>query len=140
LPWIALILALTFGLYGLLRKTAKLDSLEGLSLETILFFLPAAGYLVYLAYDGRGAFLTQGPFVSTMLPMAGLVTALPLLLFAVSARRITLTTLGILQYVAPTLQFLCGVLIYGEPMSAHRLIGFVVIWTALVIYTVGSRR
>lgn len=135
-PWIALFLAFTFGLYGLLRKTARLGSLQGFTLETLLMFLPALGFLLYLAQDGTGAFLCAGPATTLLLVGAGAVTAVPLLLFAAGARRVTLTTLGLLQYIAPTLQFTLGVTVFGEPLSARRLIGFGLVWLALAIYSV----
>ena len=135
LPWIALTLAGSFGLYGLLRKTATLNSLEGLTLETILLFLPALAYLLYREATGTAAFGAAGPTTTGLLAAAGVVTAAPLLFFASGARRLTLTLLGILQYIAPTLQFLIGVLIYHEPLGLARLIGFSLIWAALLIYT-----
>lgn len=135
LPWIALTLAGSFGLYGLLRKTAPLSSLEGLTLETAMLFLPAAGYLFYLQLVGRGALGDVGGESTLLLLVSGVVTATPLLLFAAAARRITLTLLGIMQYIAPTIQFLLGVLVYHEPVSGARLIGFGLIWLALAIYT-----
>jgi chloramphenicol-sensitive protein RarD len=138
LPWIALGLACTFGAYGLLRKTAALGSLEGFTLETLLLFLPALGYLLYREAQGSAAFLHAGAGTSLLLACAGIVTAVPLLLFAAGARRITLVTLGILQYIAPTIQFLLGVLVYGEPLTLGRLLGFCLIWLALAIYTAES--
>jgi chloramphenicol-sensitive protein RarD len=135
LPWIALTLAGSFGVYGLLRKTAPLSSLEGLTLETLLLFVPALAYLLWLAGAGRGVFGHTD--LSTMLLLAGsgVATALPLLLFASGARRVTLTLMGILQYIAPTMQFLIGVFVYHESLSSERLIGFSLIWLALAIYT-----
>ena len=138
LPWIALVLAFTFGTYGLLRKTAALNSLHGLTLETVILFVPALGYLIYVQLQGQAAFATQSWSTTLLLAGAGVATALPLLLFAAGARLITLTTLGFLQYVAPTLQFLIGVFIYNEYVSTQRLIGFCLIWAALVLYTVES--
>ncbi|MFN8569238.1 MAG: EamA family transporter RarD [Kouleothrix sp.] len=138
LPWIALLLAGSFGGYGLLRKTAVLGSLEGFTLETIVLFLPALAYLLYHEWLGRATFGHAGVGTSLLLACAGIVTAVPLLLFASGARRITLTTLGILQYIAPTIQFLLGVLVYHEALSLGRLIGFCIIWLALVIYTTES--
>lgn len=135
LPWIALTLALSFGLYGLLRKTAPLESLQGLTLETLVLSPAALLYLVWLEGQGRGAFAHDGLGTTLLLIGAGVVTAVPLLLFAAGARRITMISLGILQYIAPTLQFLIGVLIYHEPLPRTRLLGFVLIWTALAIYT-----
>jgi chloramphenicol-sensitive protein RarD len=134
-PWIGLALAGTFGLYGLLRKTAPLGSLEGLSLEMIILSLPALAYLAHLEADGTASFGHAGVVTSILLVLAGAVTAFPLLTFAYAARRVTLTTLGILQYIAPTLQFLLGVLVYREPFSVSRLIGFAVIWLALGVYS-----
>lgn len=135
LPWIALTLACSFGFYGLLRKTASLNSLEGLTLETLLLFPPALAYLLYLEWTGSAAFAHAGPSTTALLALAGLATALPLLLFAAGARRITLTTLGLLQYTAPTLQFLIGVFVYDEALTPARLIGFCLIWLALFLYS-----
>ena len=116
-PWIALTLAFTFGLYGLVKKTAPLSSLYGLTLETGLLFVVAIGYLVYCEFTGQGAFLHSGVKENWMMVGAGLVTVLPLLLFASAARRIPLTTIGVLQYINPTMQFLLGVLLYKEPFT-----------------------
>jgi chloramphenicol-sensitive protein RarD len=135
LPWIALTLAFSFGLYGLLRKTAKLNSLEGLTLETGLLFPFAFAYLIYLEVTGQGAFGHAGTVTTSLLAFAGIATAIPLLLFAGGARRITMTTLGLLQYMAPTIQFSLGVFVYGEDLSPARLVGFAFIWTALLLYT-----
>lgn len=138
LPWIALTLAGSFGCYGLLRKIAPLGSLEGFTLETLLLFAPALGFLLYREALGAGAFGHAGLGTALLLACAGVVTAVPMLLFASGARRITLTSLGILQYIAPTIQFLLGVLVYGEALTAARLIGFGIIWLALAIYTLES--
>jgi chloramphenicol-sensitive protein RarD len=135
LPWIALTLATSFGLYGLIRKTAPLGSLEGLSLETALMFVPALGYLIYLEVAGTAAFGHVDGKTTLLLAFAGVATAVPLLLFAAGARLIKLATIGILQYIAPTIQFLIGVLIYHEPFSLDRLVGFSLIWLALIIYS-----
>lgn len=135
LPWIALTLATSFALYGLIRKTAPLGSLEGLSLETALMFLPALGYLLYLEWQGTAAFGHVDGLTTTLLGFAGVATAIPLLFFAAGARLIKLATIGILQYIAPTLQFLIGVLVFQEPFTQDRLVGFSLIWLALLIYT-----
>ena len=135
LPWIALTLAVSFGLYGLLRKTAELESLEGLSLEMMILFLPALGYLIYLGAIGDFSLGRVSAVQNVLLLLTGVITAVPLLLFAMGARRVTLTTLGILQYLAPTLQFLIGVFVYDEPFSQTQLVGFGLIWLALAIYT-----
>ena len=136
LPWISLTLAFSFGTYGLLRKTAKLDALAGLSLETALLFLPAAGYLIWLQVNKTAVFLHTDPISNILLIFTGVVTAVPLLWFALGARQVPLTTMGVLQYAAPTLQFLIGVFLYHEPFTHDRLIGFSFIWVALAIYSV----
>ncbi|HEX6926126.1 MAG TPA: EamA family transporter RarD [Longimicrobiaceae bacterium] len=134
LPWIALGLAFSFGLYGLLRKTATLSSLEGLALETLVLFLPALLYLLYLELEGRASFAHAGATTSLLLALAGAATAIPLLLFASGARLISMTVLGVLQYIAPTLQFLLGVFVYDEELTTERLIGFCFVWVALLIF------
>lgn len=136
LPWIALTLAFTFGLYGLVKKTAPLGSLYGLTLETGLLFVPALIYLVWCAYVGQGAFLHSTTLQNWMMAGAGLVTIVPLLLFASAAPRVPLTTIGILQYVNPTMQFLLGVLVYKEPFTHDRLIGFGLVWIGLILFWV----
>ncbi|WP_299027094.1 EamA family transporter RarD [uncultured Thermanaerothrix sp.] len=135
LPWLALVLAFSFGLYGLLKKLAPLNALYGLTLETGGVFLPALAYLVGVEVVGQGAF-GHGPWVQTLLlALTGVVTAIPLLLFAGGARRVPLTTLGLLQYIAPSLQFLLGVFLYHEPFGLTQLIGFSLIWLALAIFS-----
>jgi chloramphenicol-sensitive protein RarD len=137
-PWIALTLAFSFGTYGFIRKTATLNSAEGLFLETAVLFLPAFGFLLLQDFRGAGAFAHNGPTSTLLLMGAGVVTSVPLLLFAAGARRITMTSLGLLQYIAPTLQFLIGVLIFHEEFGMTRLIGFGLIWLALVLYSAES--
>ena len=136
LPWIALVLALTFGFYGLLRKVAVLGALEGLTLETLMLAPVAAVVLAWWSWQEQGA-LVQGD-LSTVgwLLLAGPMTAVPLLLFAAGARRIPMSTLGILQYISPSLQFALGVWVYNEAFQPARLVGFVLIWAALVVYSV----
>ena len=134
LPWIALTLALSFGLYGLVKKAAPLGSLYGLTLETGLLFFPALLFLVYSDQVGKGAFLHTGVGSDILLIGAGLMTTVPLLMFASAVRRIPLSLAGILQYITPTLQFLCGVLIYREPFTSAQLIGFGIVWSALIIF------
>ncbi len=134
LPWIALVLAFTFSLYGLVKKQARLSALEGLSLEMAVLFLPALGYLLWLGEQGQAAFGSSLP-TTLLLAGTGIMTAVPLLCFAGAARRIPLSTLGFLQYLAPTLQFLLGVLLYKEPFTQVRMIGFGIIWIALALYS-----
>lgn len=135
LPWIALMLAATFGLYGLLRKTAALGALEGLALETLLLFPLAFGYLAMLTVEGHNSFMSASTTSQLLLAAAGPITAIPLLLFASGARRIPLSLLGLLQYIGPTLQLLLGVWLYHEPFSGARLVGFALIWSALAVYS-----
>ena len=134
LPWIALLLAFTFGIYGLVKKVAPLGSLFGLTLETGILFLPAILYLGYMEVEGQGAFLHTGYVSDLLMVGAGMVTTVPLLMFASSARRIPLSVVGILQYIAPTLQFLAGVLIYKEPFDQSRMVGFSLVWLALIVF------
>jgi uncharacterized membrane protein len=134
LPWIALSLAFTFGFYGLVKKTAPLGSLYGLTLETGLVFLPALGYLIFAEGTGQGAFGHSGSVSALLMVGSGVVTIIPLLMFASAARRIPLTMIGIMQYVAPTLQFLIGVLIYKEPFASAQMIGFSMVWIALIVF------
>jgi chloramphenicol-sensitive protein RarD len=134
-PWVALTLAFSFGIYGFIRKTAVLDSLEGLTLEMGWLFLPALFYLLFLQRQGEGQF-GSGDWQTTLLLVgSGVVTAVPLLWFSTAARIIPLTQIGILQYIAPTCQFLIGVFLYHEPFSRSLLFGFSLIWLGLIIYT-----
>lgn len=138
LPWIALLLAASFGFYGLLRKKAPLPSLQGLALETFLMFPLAAGFLLWKGIDGSGHFGHLPVALDAMLVGAGVVTAVPLLLFASGARRLTLTTLGLIQYISPTMQLLLGVLLYNEAFGSERLTGFAFIWAGLMLYSGSS--
>jgi chloramphenicol-sensitive protein RarD len=134
-PWIALALAATFGGYGLLRKTAALGALEGLAFETMVLFPLAAAYVAWLTLHGQNAFInTESNLTRTLLVAAGPITAIPLLLFASGARQIPLSVLGLLQYLAPTIQFLLGVWLFHEAFSAERLVGFALIWAALALF------
>jgi chloramphenicol-sensitive protein RarD len=136
LPWIGLTLAATFATYGLLKKTARLNALDGFATETGLIALPAAAYLIFLGGQGGGELGHTSAATTALLVGTGVVTALPLIFFAAGARRIPLSTVGLLQYIAPTLAFLLGVFIYHEPFNRERLIGFSLIWLALAIYSV----
>ncbi|UCC52348.1 MAG: EamA family transporter RarD [Anaerolineaceae bacterium] len=134
-PWIALTLAFTFAFYGLLRKTAPLAAAEGLALETAVLFLPAVFYMLLLFRTGTASF-AQGNLQTTLLLIGvGVVTAIPMLLFAAAARRITLTNIGLLQYIAPTMQFLLGVYVFNEAFGKEQLMGFGLIWMALLVYS-----
>lgn len=131
--WISLALAGTFATYGLLRKIAPVESLEGLTIETVLLAPVAALYLFWLGSRGDAAFGTS-EHVSLLLAFGGIVTATPLLFFAAAARRLRYSTLGLLQYLAPTIQFLLAVLAYGEPLTTAHIMCFVFIWAGLAIY------
>lgn len=134
-PWVALALALTFGVYGLLRKLAALGALDGLTLETLILTPLAAGVLLWWWQHGHGVLAAEPSLLWFWLGLAGPITAVPLLLFAAGARRIPLSTLGVLQYISPSLQLLLGVAVYGEPFSGARVLGFCLIWLALAIYS-----
>lgn len=134
MPWIALALAFSFGAYGLMRKTAPLGALEGLSFETMVLFPFALAYLAWLSFSGNNAFTAVDGTTQWLLVALGPLTAVPLLLFAAGARRIPLSVLGLLQYISPSIQFLLGVLLFQEAFSAARLVGFVMIWAALALY------
>ena len=135
LPWIALVLALSFGFYGLLRKVAVLGALEGLTLETILLAPVTLAVLGAWAWQGQGALVQGDATTLGWLVLAGPVTAIPLLWFAAGARRIPLATMGILQYISPSLQLALGVWLFHESFESSRLAGFVLIWAALLVYT-----
>lgn len=135
LPWIALVLAGSFGLYGLLRKTAPLGAIEGLALETSLLAPIVVVGLAWFWQQGSGHFARGSPSTDFWLVAAGPVTAVPLLLFAAAARRITLTTLGLLQYLSPTIQFALGLWVFDEPFDTQRALGFAAIWLGLLVYS-----
>jgi chloramphenicol-sensitive protein RarD len=135
LPWIGLTLAFSFAFYGLIKKKASLNSIQGITLETGIMGIPAFGYLLVLEIAGNGAFGNQPPWVLVLLVLAGVVTGLPLLMFGAAARLIPLSTLGFLQYIAPTLQFLIGLVVYQETFSPEMLAGFGLIWVALLVFS-----
>jgi chloramphenicol-sensitive protein RarD len=139
-PWVALSLAISFGLYGLVRKLVPVGAVAALTVETALLLPLALGYLVVAHGRGRLVFLAGTPGRDLLLVLAGPFTAVPLLLFAGALRRLPLSTLGFLQYVSPTLQFLLAVIVYDEPFSAARGVAFVCIWTALAIFAVHTLR
>jgi chloramphenicol-sensitive protein RarD len=131
LPWIAIVIAVSWGSYGLVKKKLNLGALEGLAIETLISLLPYAGYLIYLGQQGTGQF-GQSPGLTLLLISAGAVTAIPLLLFNGSATRLPYSTIGLLQYITPTILFSIGVWVRHEEMPTARWIGFFVIWVALI--------
>jgi chloramphenicol-sensitive protein RarD len=134
-PWIALTLAASFGMYGLVKKSLALPAAEGLFVESTALAGPALVYLGWLGSQDRLAFGHVSPGQTVLMMLAGVVTAIPLLLFAGAANRIPLSALGLLQYLTPTLQLGCGVLVYHEPMPPTRLAGFALVWAALAVFT-----
>lgn len=133
-PWIALALAFSFSLYGLVRKLISVDALPGLATETLILLPLAVGYLLWCEAHALNAFTRDGPAVATLLIGSGLITAVPLFLFAYCARALPYSTVGLLQYIGPSLQLLCGVFIFNESFTAGRALGFALIWLALFIY------
>ena len=138
LPWLALALAGTFATYGLMKKKADVGAVEGLAMETALLVPLAGGYLVFLAAAGTSTFGAHGWGHAVLLATTGLVTVIPLLLFGAAATRVPMATLGLLQYVTPTLQFLIGLLVFREEMTTARWIGFAMVWAALLLITTES--
>jgi chloramphenicol-sensitive protein RarD len=140
LPWVALTLAVTFAFYGLLRKRAPIDATNGLFIETLVALPVALAFLGWLASDGRLVAIQVSPAWWLMLPLAGLITAIPLALFSEGARRLPLSVLGLLQYASPTLVFLIAVLVFREPFGVSQLISFAFIWLGLAVFTWDIRR
>lgn len=136
LPWVALVLAVSFASYGVLRKKIKIDAVGGLFIETLWLAPIALFYLFYLAQSGELQFLVEGAVTSWFLVAAGIVTSVPLLAFAAGASRISLSLIGIIQYLGPSIAFLIAVFYYGEPMDLQRLVTFLCIWTGLLVFTV----
>jgi chloramphenicol-sensitive protein RarD len=134
LPWLALSLAVTFALYGAVKKRAPLGAENGLTLETSILVLPALGYLLFADASGAGAWGRSDPATTAFLTGGGLVTTIPLLLFAAAMPTLQLSAAGILQYIMPTLQFLSGVVIYSEPFTAHQRLGFGAVWAGCVLF------
>lgn len=140
IPWISVILAVTFALYGLFRKKANLESLPGLLIETLLLSPMALGYLWFVNQQGTGVFLNTTLFTNVLLILGGPITAIPLFWFGKAATRIPLSTIGFMQYISPTLQLIIGLLIYREPFSPVYLASFGLVWTGLIIYSVSMMR
>ncbi|MFD3329376.1 EamA family transporter RarD [Streptomyces sp. NPDC058701] len=134
-PWISLILAFSFATYGLIKKKLNMGGLESLAVETAVLFLPALGYLLWLGTQGRSTFASQGAGHTVLLAATGLVTAIPLVCFGAAAIRVPLSTLGLLQYLAPVFQFGLGVLYFHEAMPPERWAGFALVWAALALLT-----
>jgi chloramphenicol-sensitive protein RarD len=139
-PWIALGLAVTFGLYGLLKKLVRVEAAPGLLLETAIAVVPAVAFLAVLHAHGEGTAGNAGTGHLLLLAGSGVLTAVPLLLFAGATSRIPLSTVGLLQYLTPSMQLAIGVFVYGEPMPTLRLVGFAIVWLALAVFTVDSLR
>lgn len=138
IPWVALTLAISFGLYGLVRKIAVVDAQTGLFVETTIILPPVLAYLIYIGIEGTGAFNPMDIQLTGLLMMAGLMTATPLVLFAIAAKRLLLSTIGFFQYIAPTGHFLLAVFLYNEPFTDAHKVTFGLIWLALAIYTVDT--
>jgi chloramphenicol-sensitive protein RarD len=137
-PWISLILAFSFGTYGLVKKQVSAGPVEGLTYEGLVLAPVALGYVGWLTFTGHSTAWGHGPVHVLLLAGTGVVTAAPLLCFAGSANRVSLTTLGMLQYIAPTIQLFLGVVVFGEPMGVLRWVGFSLVWVALAIFTADS--
>jgi chloramphenicol-sensitive protein RarD len=137
-PWVSLILAVTFAVYGVIKKVAPLGSLDGLTIETAITALPALGYLAFAEQTGSGAFVHAGLATTLFLAGAGVVTTVPLVLFASALQEIPMTLVGVLQYIAPTLQLATGVLFYHEPFSRQQLAGFGGVWAGLLVFGVDA--
>lgn len=133
LPWISLALAVSFGVYGLIRKTVPVESLEGLTIEALILAPVSLGYIVYMAAHDQGSFMHQGLGLDLMLVLAGPLTAIPLLLFAAGARLVRLSTMGFLQYLAPSISLLIAVFFYGETFTKAHGVTFALIWSALAL-------
>ena len=133
-PWLALMVGSSFALYGVIRKTVTVDALPGLAIETILLAPFALGYLLWSEMNGSGVFGHATGLVTALLLAGGVVTSVPLVLFAFGARQVPYSTIGVLQFIAPTLQLLCGLIVFKESLAAGRATGFALIWVGLLIY------
>jgi chloramphenicol-sensitive protein RarD len=137
-PWIALMVGSSFALYGLIRKTVRVDALPGLAIETILLTPFAVAYLLWCAANGTGSFGHTGALADALLLAGGVVTSIPLVLFAYGARQVPYSTIGVLQFIAPTLQMICGLVFFHETLTRARLTGFVLIWIGLAVYVTNA--
>ena len=134
-PWVALLLAFSFGSYGLAKKKANAGAVESLALETLVIAPVALGYILFLSAQGSSTFASEGTSHTLLLVSTGIVTAIPLICFGAAATRVSMTTLGLLQYLAPTIQFALGVFVFDEAMPKARLLGYILVWVALVLFT-----
>ena len=134
-PWVSLALAMTFAIYGFLRKTLPIGPSQGFFLEVMILCVPALAYIVWLQMRGEGHFVASDPYDIALLVVCGPVTAVPLMLYAFGAKLLRYSTIGIMQYIAPSIIFLIAIFIFGEPFSQMRLVAFAIIWAALAIYT-----
>jgi chloramphenicol-sensitive protein RarD len=139
-PWIALTVAISFSLYGLIRKTVGIEALPGLAVETVLLVPFAAGYLLWCEAQGAGVLGHSTATINTLLLLSGVATSVPLFLFSYGARRIPFSTMGVIQFIGPSLQFVCGLVVFKEPFGSARAAGFALIWIALLIYAVHGFR
>ncbi|MCY7401712.1 MAG: EamA family transporter RarD [Nocardioides sp.] len=135
-PWIALVLAFSFGTYGLAKKQANTGPVESLTFETLVLAPVAAAYVAWLIASGQSNFGSHGGSHAALIMTSGLITAIPLMLFGAAAIRVSMVSMGLLQYLAPTIQFVLGVFYFGEDMPPGRLVGFALVWLALVVFTV----
>lgn len=138
LPWVSLVVSCSFGLYGLVRKKADVDSLSGLTIETAVLLPLALGYWVWLSMNGQSGLINNGMNVTLLLIASGCVTALPLLLFAAAAKKMSLTAIGFMMYINPMIQLLAGVYFFHEPFNSTQLFSFGFIWLALIVFSVGA--
>lgn len=136
LPWVSLVLAFSFAIYGLLKKKANLGGIESFSLETFILSFPALGFILLLVQRGQSSWGQLSLETDLLLLGAGIATGLPLILYNLAAKKLMLTTLGMLQYISPTLQLLIGLWVFKEPFPMDKLLGFIIIWCALILYTI----
>jgi chloramphenicol-sensitive protein RarD len=134
-PWVALVLAFSFGSYGLAKKKANAGAVESIAMETMVLTPVALGFIIWLTVTGSSNFGNHGTGHAVLMASTGIVTAIPLICFGGAATRVSMTAIGVMQYLTPTIQFALGVLVYHEPMPLMRLAGFILIWVALAIFT-----
>lgn len=138
LPWVSLTVSISFGCYGLVRKKAEVDSLSGLTIETAVLLPLSVLYVVWLAANSQSGFISNGTSVSVLLMVSGVITAVPLLLFATAAKKLSLTAIGFMMYINPIMQMLCGIFFFKESFDSTQLVSFGFIWVALIVFSVGA--